>query len=424
MGKPPIARAFAAAAALIALCAAPASGASHLSLSTPRSLTSVNGFAAAPAIAPDGRAVVAVTDYSAARSRVIAFTRSARGKWAAPRALRTSKQELLEPRAAFTGDGGAVFTWMRARRIDQEQVVETRRMAESGALGAVGVMSPPTQRAVLARLAGGPGSSALIGWEDGDYSLHVDGDTIFARRQFGFSLAMLADGTAVALSQAYGPGGVQVRLRPPGGAWGPAATLSGPRTAREAVLATGRDGTVAVAWAQNTGDAGYRVQVSIRPPGGEFSTAHTLEPDAGEARAPGLAVQPDGSVLVAWLSGARLSFRLRADEVRAAAVTAAGAASPSRRVSGLKRRLGLAPDVFVDAAGDALVTWEDGRRLMAAARPGGERFGAPRAVSAPGARIFSSRVVANGRGDALAAWTVDRGRTATGALIQAAAIGF
>ena len=391
----------------------------------PRSLTEVNGYAATPALAADGRGMVVVSDYSAQRSRVLAFARSARGRWAQPVTLRTSKQELLEPRAAFTGDGTAVFTWLRAPRIDQEQVVETRRLPAGGTSGPITGVSPAGSRAVLARVAGGPGSRALIGWEDGDYALHVDGEKIFDRRQFGFSLAFLPDGTEVALSQAYGAGGVQVRMRPPGGAWGAAETLSGPRTAREAVMDVGRDGTLAVAWAQNTGD-GYRVQVATRPPGGAFSAPVTLESKDGESRAPGLAVLPDGDVLVAWLSGAELTSLVRADEVRAAVVGAGGAVSASRRVSGdAPRRLSLAPRVFADSEGDALVAWEEARRLMATTRSGDTgRFTSPRGVSTPGARIFSSRVVANARGDALAAWTVDRGRNAGGALIQAASIGF
>jgi hypothetical protein len=189
-------------------------------------------------------------------------------------------------------------------------------------------------------------------------------------------------------------------------------------------MTAGRDGTLAVAWSQNTED-GYRVQVSVRPPGGVFSSPATLEPGAGEARAPGLAVLPDGDVLVAWLGGAQLTFLVRADEVRAATVSASGAVSAVRRVSGDGRRLGTAPQVFTDASGDALVTFEDSRRLMAATRDAdGGRFGAPRAVSGAGARIFSSRVAANASGDAVAAWTVDRGRSAEGALIQTASIGF
>jgi hypothetical protein len=427
------ARATAACAALIALSAPPVAGASEARFGTPRSLTEVNGFAAAPAIAPDGRAVVAVSDYSAQRSRVLAYTRSARGRWAAPMALRTSRQELLEPRAAYTGDGTAVFTWLRAPRIDQEQVVESRRLAAGGTFGPVAVVSPGGERAVLARVAGGPGSRALIGWEDGDYSLHAGEaggafETIFARREAAFALAYLPDATAVALSQAYGAGGVQVRLRPDGAAaWGEPVTLSGARTAREATMAVGRDGTLAVAWAQSTDD-GYRVQVAERPPGGTFTKPHTIAEDDGEARAPAIAVLPSGELLVAWLAEADLTSLVRGGEVRVATASLSPeivTESITRRVSGAGRRLGVAPRVLVDDEGDTLIAWEESRRLMAAVRDGDEeRFSAPRGISPLGARIFSSRVVANGRGDGLAAWSVDRGRSAATALIQAASLDF
>lgn len=432
----PFVRALGLTAGLLALCAAPAAAASAPSpgaaFGNPRLLTTVNGFAAAPAIGQDGRAAVVVSDYSAQRSRILAFIRSPRGRWADPLAVRTSRHELLEPRAAFTGDGTGIFTWMRAARIDQEQIVEARSLLGSARLEPVRTISAPGTRAIFARVAGGPGRRTLVGWETGDYALQVaDGGvggftpsrSIFERRQSAFSIAYLRDGTAVALSQAYGAGGVQVRMRPPGADWGAPVTLSGARTAREATLATGSDGTIAVAWAQSTG-AGYRVQISRRPPGGVFSAARTIGGDDGEGRAPGLAVQPDGTALVAWLSGARTSFLLRAAEVKMATISPAGAVSTARRVSGPRRRAGVAPQVFADAEGDALVTWEENRRLLGATRSASGRISQPRVISAAGARIFASRVVANPRGQALAAWTVERGRTDDGALIQMAEMTF
>lgn len=396
---PPLARAAALAAGLIALSSAPALGAGEAGFSAPRSLDEVNGFVAAPAIAADGRAAVAMTDFATGRSRVVLHQRSARGRWGAPQVLRSSRQELFEPIAAFAGNEPTVG-WLRARRIDQDQVLEVHRP------GGVEVVSPARQRAIFPAIA----SPSLVGWLDGDYGVRVDGaGTLFPRRNFAFSLAQLPDGNAVALSQAFGPGGVRVRVRPPGGAWGAPVTLSGPRTAREATLATGADGTVAVAWAQYT-DTGYRIQVAERPPGGEFTPARTIDPAGGEARAPALAVRPDGRLLIAWLGGAQLNFLARGTEVRLAVD-----GGPVRRVSAAGRRISATPQLFVDAEGDALITWEESRRVTAATRTAGGRLSSPRAVS--GARVYATRVVANARGQALAAWSVERsGR----ALIQVA----
>jgi hypothetical protein len=427
----PLARFAIAVAALIALSAAPASAAGEPGFLAARTLGEANGFVAAPALGADGRAAVAVTDFATDRSRVVAYTRAARGRWSGARVLRSSRQELLEPAAAFTGDGTGVFAWVRAPRIDQEQLVESRRLLGSGAFEPVRTLSTPGERALLTRVAAGPGSLALVGWEDADSALRVSetgsgeagagaAQTIFARRQFAYSLAHLPDGTAVALSQSFGAGGVQVRLRPPGASWGTPVTLSGARTAREASLAAGGDGTVAVAWAQHT-DTGYRVQLSVRPPGGEFSSARTVAGDGGEARAPGLAVQPDGTVLVAWVASAELSFLVRGGEVRMAAVTSDGDVSTAQRASSEGRRIAAAPQVFTDAAGDALVTWEEGRRLVAATRSASGRLGAPEFVSPAGVRVFTPRVVANARGQALAAWAVER---PGGAVIQVAEAAF
>jgi hypothetical protein len=412
---------------LIALSPATASGAGDAAIvSLPRTLAGVNGYQPAPAIGPDGRAAVAVTDYAPGRSRVFAFTRDARGRWAAPRLLRSSKNELFEPAAVMTGDSTAVFAWVRAVRIDQQQLVEGRRILNSGEMDGVQSVSPSTGRAIFPELTAGPGSRALLGWEDDNYALSVSEvteggfgapQTIFDRRQFAYAMEYADDGTAVVLSQGLGRGGVQVRLKPPTAPWTDPVTLSGPRRAREATVATGRDGTIAVAWAQNS-DAGYRIQVSVRPPGGSFGEARTIDGAAGEARAPALAVQDDGGVLVSWLSGAKLDFLPRASEVRLAEVGRDGSVSEARRVSAMLRRIQTAPQVLLDADGDALLNWEESGRLMAATRSSEGKLSAPRGVSPAGAKVYGWRTVANRHGQALAAWALDQGRD--GALIQVA----
>ena len=401
------------ASALLATTAAPA-GAAPAGFGTARVLTVANGFQPAVAMAADGRATVLVTDFRPARSRVLAVTRSPGGRWSAPRAIRSSQHELFEPALAFTGDGTAVAAWIRARRIDREQVVETRALEPSGGLGAVATVSELGGRAIFPRVAGGAGASALVGWFDDRYGLRAArlgtagggaGETVVERGQFTYALAVLPDGTEVVLTHAFGPGGVQVRTRTPGGGWSAPLVLSGRRTAREPVLATGTDGTVAIAWAQNT-DAGYRIQLAVQSPGGVFGTARTIDAGGGSGRAPGLAVAPDGTVHVAWLGDAGLGDLARATQVRTTTATA-GAVGPVRRVSAPGRRLQDPPQLVADAAGDVLLTWTESHRLMAVTRPAGSRPGPPRAVSPAGLRIENARLVGNARGQALAVWAVE-----------------
>ena len=86
------------------------------------------------------------------------------------------------------------------------------------------------------------------------------------------------------------PGGdVQVRIRPPGGEFGPPTTLAS--DASIAGIAVGRGGHVAIVWRR--GSSHY---AAVRPPGGTFGPAHEVSPDGGFADIRSLAVAPDGRV--------------------------------------------------------------------------------------------------------------------------------
>lgn len=372
----------------------------------------VNGFGMAPALSPSGDALLAYTDFRPGASRVLAARRVA-GRWRRPALLRRSRQELFDPAAAFAGDGSAVVAWLRAVRVDRVQLVEARTLTAGGRPGRVERLSSPAGRALAPELVAGPGGRVIAAWEDANDALladelHADGtaEAVLRPRQLRYEIAYDRSGTAIALGQAFARGGVRVSVRPAGGAWSEPQTLSGPRTAREATLAVGADGTAAVAWAQSTA-RGYRVQYAVRPPGGSFGAPVTVEPDGGEARAPAVAVLPDRSVVLAWVAGARLDWALRGDELRLAVAGPGAAPGPARRIAGPRAALVRPPEAFADRSGDVLLTWTERDRLMSLRRAAGGELEAP-SVVAVGPVL--SHVTANARGDALAAWSRSTGR--------------
>ena len=439
-------RSAAAAPAILAAAAALFAPAAEGRWSVPRTVAGVNGFVAAPAIAPDGRAAVGVTDYRAGGGRVLVVLRSAEGRWERPLSLRTSRHELFDPDTAFAADGTAHVAWVRAIQIDREQVVETQAVAPTGAAGATRRVSPGGQRALFPELAAAPAGGMLLSWLRDDYDLAATAtaataapggeapaaegeapapaaapvpaaaiETVFARRLFSSATAFLPGGDAVAMGHEFAPGGVQLRLRGTDGVWGEPVVLSGPRTAREPDLAVGADGTIAVTWAEMT-DAGYRVHVRIRPPGGEFGPAKLLEPDAGDARGPVASVLPSGDVLVAWAARAQDGATLlRARAVRAAIVSPGGDVSAAARISRRRARISEPPQHVTDSEGDALLTWTSRNRIFAARRSADGTVSRTRPVSGRG--VFAPELVANAAGQALLAWTRDA-RRGTGALVR------
>lgn len=371
--------------------------------SAPRSLGTVNGFATAPAVAPNGDAIVAMTDYSPSGSSVLTAERR-RGRWGPARVIRRSRHELFDAAAAYGPGSTPVVAWLRAVRLDQVQFVEMRTGG-----GPVRVVSPTDGRALFPSLVAGAAGRLVLAWADRDYALHV-GDPpgtdqpIFDRMQFSYEVGLDGAGTTVAMAHAFGAHGVRVRVHPPGGAWGAEEVVSGARSAREPDLAVSRDGTVAVAWAQST-ITGYRLQVALRPPGGTFGAAQTFADAPGEARAPAISFLPDGTLLVAFVAGARPDWLLRGRELRLSTVRPGAAPAPSVRVA--TGRLSDPPRLLTDSQGDALLTWSDRHRLMSVVRAASGKVGRVEQISA-GATL--PEVVASERGDAIAVWASAPGR--------------
>jgi len=180
-------------------------------------------------------------------------------------------------------------------------------------------------------------------------------------------IVMAPDGTTVAGwarrdDGCNGTARIEVAVRAPGGGFGPPTVLSDPaQSAALAKLAVDAGGNVIAIWLEND-----VIRFSQRPPGGSFGAAQTIS-TAG-ASAPDVAIG-GGTAVAAWT-------RAGATEV---AVKPAGAATfgPATLFE-TRREPAFEPNVAINEAGAALVTWGSSDAfnyaVRAAARPAGGTF--------------------------------------------------
>lgn len=212
---------------------------------------------------------------------------------------------------------------------------------------------------------------------------------------------------------------IEARVRPPGGKFGQTRILSAPgRNAFVGGVSAGPDGTAIVIWTRFDGTQPpftccQRVQVRVRPSGGPFGPAKTLSEAGQDAMAPEVGIGRDGRAVATWtreetpFGPRRLQARFRG---------AGNGGSPSfGKVQNLipADEYAYSPDLDVAPSGRAIVIWQryNGQynRIVGKLRAPGERFGAERRnLSEGGANADYPAVDIGARGRALAAWTTDR----------------
>lgn len=220
------------------------------------------------------------------------------------------------------------------------------------------------------------------------------------------SLAENAAGHAIAAWD--DTGSIRFSERVAGGTWTAGANVRRGATGGPVDVAIGPDETAAVAWVTvGTEFVPAYLVASVRAPGATFAPPLVIGPGAG-VWSFDVAVEGDGTVLVAWADGLGV-------EVSA---LAPGAAAWSAAVLVSDTGVGAnAPDLAVDDAGDAVVVWSQGgfpgtvgsARLLA----GAGAWELPVIVSTPGADAWSPAVGVDAAGDAFAAFVED------GALVTA-----
>ena len=179
------------------------------------------------------------------------------------------------------------------------------------------------------------------------------------------AVAATADGSLhVAWRDNSSGGGFRIhyKRRTPGGTWTDAAVLSPPNAAADGVtLATAPDGTVVAAWSDPR-EGTKAVFTRERSPAGVWGPPRRVSPSGAGAEEPALAVTPGGRRVVAW-QDARISIFNRQIFVQCAE---AGAAWDSTGASDVQISLGGSgkssrPTLRADAAGRVFVLWQDAR---------------------------------------------------------------
>jgi hypothetical protein len=258
----------------------------------------------------------------------------------------------------------------------------------------------------LAQLAVAPAGGAVLGWHTRETSgalyrspsgaiERTTGSGVVPSGEDLHTVAIGEDGTAVDVSSTI-DGAVTVKVRPPGGRWGPERGLGITQGADAAVV---EDGTVFVAFSPPTFESGLPLRVGRRSPSGDWSFEEL--PSTRHATFARLAAG-GGVVLAVWREvgefGARTMSSVRRD----------GAWQSPQQIAAVSTPSSLA----LDHRGNALAIWgefndaEDTRAVYAARRPAGGSWSDPHLLDsgAPSGDSEGPQVAVDEAGNALAAW--------------------
>jgi hypothetical protein len=204
----------------------------------------------------------------------------------------------------------------------------------------------------------------------------------------GASIAVNAAGAQVTAGFTTGNGSVQACTSLDGQTWSGPVTLAPGISPAVSIAPNGR----AVAVWEGGGGPGTAaiLQASVRPPGGQWSTAVTLGTDYGQ---PVIGIDGSGDAIVAWVA-ANLA-------IDTASLPAGGKWTKAKTLAAKGQALNLA----VNSAGAAIVTW--GTRFATLADSGTVLggFGTPVTVGPPPPYpIGHTHVALNDAGQAALAW--------------------
>lgn len=331
--------------------------------------------AANPQVAADATGDSALTwelDVSGADQRVQARTMSATGTLGTIEELGSVSATTEQfPRVATDRAGNSVFAWTRT----SSNAVLARRLSAGGTLGSLFQVSP-----------GGipnPGVSAP------EVATDRNGDTVFTWVNLGSSLQDRVQARTLSASGVLG----KVRNVSPAGQIG-----SQPQ------VATDRSGDSVLTWVREDGvdGDGDIVQARMMSVNGSLGPIKDLSAPAGRAFAPQVASDPDGDTVFTWLR-----FDGNRDRAQGRTMNAAGALGATFVLtpSGPSAR---DPQVAIDAAGDAVFTWQrfegDADRVQSRTRTAGGTLGAITNLSAAGGDAYAPQVASREDGAGVFVW--------------------
>jgi len=256
---------------------------------------------------------------------------------------------------------------------------------------------------IVGMLSSTAGSASAAGWLEPE-DISAANEVVDGRPQVAADPA----GNAVAIWERHVGGEeiVEATERPAGGDWSEpeVVSLPGEEGERSQVTIDAAGNAIAV-WITGDSSTGFVVRSAVRPPGGKWSQPEDVSDSIAEAITPRLAVDAASEAVAIWTafdSGDRI--------VQGAVRTAAGEWSEPDDLSPAGEFVTPleAPDVAIDAAGNAVAVWKlEGSNdvVQAAVRPAGGDWAEPDDVSAAGQDTGQPAVAMNDAGLAIAVWT-------------------
>jgi hypothetical protein len=213
-----------------------------------------------------------------------------------------------------------------------------------------------------------------------------------------------------------GNANLEVRVKPPGGAYGPATPLTTSGTASSWQMVSDAQGNVAITWTEYVSGT-YVLRGATKPAVGPFTAAQTIADTGSDVFTPSVDIA-DGKAVATWVQNLR---------VRAAT---AHAGAPFQVHDPLTAALpnGRAPVVGVGPGGAAVVAWATdvsggGLSVRAAARAAGGQFAPLAEVAHPANGPLDLRIAMSAEGRATLAWLTRNPSEPANRLLQSASRG-
>ena len=288
------------------------------------------------------------------------------------------RAERVLPQVAVDDAGDAVFTWSRSDGASSR--VQTRARSAAGALSAVQNLSDPGQNAFAPQVAVDADGDAVFAW-----SLDVG-----ANPQLAQARARSAAGTLSAVQNLSDSGSDALSPFPQVG--------------------VDADGDAVFTWERSDG-ANLRIQTRARDSfTGNLSAVQNLGLSA-DIDVHQVGVDADGDAVFTWVGrdGTTNCGGFGCLRVQAQARSAAGVLSAVQNLSKGGQNVRLEHQVAVDDAGDAVFTWSrvDGlnSRVQTRARSAAGTLSAVQNLSDPGQNAFAPQVAVDADGDAVFTWS-------------------
>jgi hypothetical protein len=392
-----------------------------------------NADSAQVAVDSQGDAVFTWRRSDGTNQRVQARARSAAGVLSPIQNLSAAGQNALEAQVAVDSDGDAVFTW---RRFDGAHWrIQARARSAAGALGPVQTLSAAGRNATLPQLGVDSAGNAVFVWQRSDgtdwrvqsRARSATGalgpvQTLSAAGQGAVKPQVAVDpaGRAVFTWERYS--GIQARARTAAGALSGVQFLSNGYSPQVGVDA---HGNAVFAWNLHVSSpseprGATRVQARARTAAGALSPIQDIADSGpgggGCACDPQVAVDPTGDAVFTWglLSDYLGQFRW----VQVRARSASGTLSPIQNLTpDADQEAGVHPQIGIDAAGNAVITWHFESGISVQVRSAGGALGPVQTFPISGVSPLP-QVAVDGAGDAVVTWQNSNG---TNTVIQAAA---